>query len=610
MRQERSVGRPEGTGNGSGAGGNGAAAASWMDRPILAAMKAMAWFAVAVPWPVWRAIALLAGVATMFTARRHVVEANVRHGSYGSPPPAPMAWWIAARQVANHVLTVVGTLRASVRLPDPDRFGVVGLQNLKPLLNERGIVLVAPHAGPYTTLGIMGRLWLARQGFTGELVIVARMFQPFRSRAVLEWFIGCLAKADVTIIPVDEQPQKLAARLRKTLENKGIVVLLVDEPTPTPSAWVPFFDSAIQLPIGPARLARATGAVVLPVVASYARGGRQVIHVAEPIEPAADPVVTLAQAARALERLIAPRLAQWSMLTPVWADAAPPQPAGWSMAELHLHTPGSDGLCAVDEWREAARAAGIRVIAITDHDHIDTVRRWVAAHPQDDDPEVAVIPGVELTARGRIVHLGVLFTEEVPAALPPRDAPLPDLVRWARGIPGSIVVLVHPHAGLWKRQLRGLATLGLLPDAIETRYPLVGWQGKALERAAARYGLAVLGGSDAHLAAGQLGRHVTLFPGRTRDDLIAAIRASRTRAATLPGAVEVPRRVYLLQSLYAWLLPFEGRPGVSQIRLDLQRRAKWAAGGVRARPAGVARAERPVREAAATGGRGRDRSAA
>ncbi len=593
------MGRPEGTGN-----GDGAAETSWMDGPILAAMKAMAWIAVVVPWPVWRAIALLAGAITMFTQRRHVVEANVRHGSYGSPPPAPIAWWIAARQVTNHVLTVVGTLRASVRLPDPDRFGVVGLENLAPLIGQRGVILVAPHAGPYTTLGIMGRTWLARQGFTGDLVIVARMFQPFRSRAVLNWFIGSLAKAKVTIIPVDEQPQKLAARLRKTLENKGIVVLLVDEPTPTPSAWVPFFDSAIQLPIGPARLARATGAVVLPVAASYARGGRQVIHVAESVEPAADPVVTLAQVARALERLIAPRLSQWSMLTPIWADSAPPQPAGWSMAELHLHTPGSDGLCVVDEWRAAARAAGIRVIAITDHDHIDTVRRWIAAHPQDD-PDVAVIPGVELSARGRIVHLGVLFTGEVPATLPPRDAPLPDLVRWARSIPGSIVVLVHPHAGLWKRQLRGLAKLGLLPDAIEARYPLVGWQAKALERAAARYGMAVLGGSDAHLAAGQLGRHVTLFPGRTRDDLIAAIRARRTRGATLPGAIEVPGEVYLLQSLYAWLLPFEGWPGVSQVRLDLLRRAKWAAGGVRVRPAGIARADRPERAAAATGDRNR-----
>jgi hypothetical protein len=551
------------------------------------AIKALAWLTVVVPWPVWRAVALVAGVATMFTGRRHVVEANVRHGSYGSPPPAPLAWWIAARQIANHVLTVIGTLRASVRLPDPGKFGVVGLDNLVPLLGERGVILVAPHAGPYTTLGIMGRQWLASQGFTGEMLVVARMFQPFRSRAVMTWFIGCLDRAQFSIVSVDEQPQKLAARLRKTLENKGIVVLLVDEPTPTPSAWVPFFDSAIQLPIGPARLARATGAVLLPVAASYAGGGRQVIHVAEGVEPSADPVLTLTQVARALERLVAPRLAQWSMLTPIWADAAPPHPSGWSAAELHLHTPGSDGLCAIDEWRVAAREAGIRVIAITDHDHLDTVRRWLAAHPVAD-LDVAVIPGVELTARGRIVHLGVLFPEEIPESLPPRDAPLPDLVRWARAVPGAIVVLVHPHPGLWRRQLRGLAKLGLLPDAIEVRYPLVGWQGRALEQAAARYGLAVLGGSDGHLAPGQLGRHVTLFPGETRDDLLAAIRTRRTRAATLPGAVMVPRRVYAAQSLYAWLLPFEGLPGVAQVRLDLLRRAKRAAEATAPRPVGVA----------------------
>ncbi|MGI9254703.1 MAG: PHP-associated domain-containing protein, partial [Thermomicrobiales bacterium] len=437
----------------------------------------------------------------------------------------------------------------------------------------------------YTTLGIMGRRWLANVGFKGELVIVARMFQPFRSRAVMQWFVQTLAQANVTIIPVDEDPQKLASKLQRTLRNKGIVVLLVDEPTPTPSLAIPFFDSALRMPIGPARLARATGAVLIPVIASYGSRGKQRITFGEPIEPAADPAVTLGQAARALERLITPQLGQWSMLTPIWHDTAPSSP-GASIAELHLHTPGSDGLLEIEEWRAAARAAGVKVIAITDHDHIETVRQWKIDHPADDD--VAVIPGVELTARGRIVHLGVLFTAEVPSELPAMDSPLPELIRWARSIPGSIVILVHPHAGLWKRQLRGLARLGLLPDAIETRYPLVGWQGKEIERAAARYRMAMLGGSDAHLAAGQLGRHVTVFPGETAADLIAAIRARRTRGATAPGAVTVPRRVYFLQSCYAWLLPFRHLPGVKAIRDDLLIRAKQAAGETSIKPAGRA----------------------
>jgi len=562
------------------------------DRLVLAAIVVGGRLARLVPWPVWRLITLLIALAAMATPRRHVVLANVRHVRFGAPPPAPVAVWLGAQQIANHLRTVVGTLAASVALPDGSLFEAVGFERLVPLLDKRGVVLVAPHGGPYTTLGIMGRQWLVEQGFTGELVVVARMFQPFRSDVVMEWFVETLATANVTIVPVDEEPRKLAALLRKTLQNKGIIVLLVDEPTPTPSVYVPFFDSAIKMPIGPARLARATGAALLPVMASYAPGGRQRLFIQEPVEPAADPATTLAQVAQAFEPLIARRLGQWSMLTPVWADPGPPLPAGQSLAELHLHTPGSDGLWGIDRWVEAARAAGVKVIAVTDHDHLETVRAWKLAHPDDGGQDVAVIPGVELTARGRIVHLAVLFPgvdpADLPTALPKPGTPLPDLVRWARAIPGAIVVLVHPHPFLWKRQLAGLAELGLLPDAIETRFPLVGLRSKALERAAAHYRLATLGGSDAHLAPGQLGGHVTVFPGETVDDLARAIRERRTRAVTTPVAAAVPVSVYLIQSIYSWLLPFRAVPGVEPLRAQLLEEARIGAEAAVAKPAGIA----------------------
>ena len=95
-----------------------------------------------------------------------------------------------------------------------------------------------------------------------------------------------------------------------------------------------------------------------------------------------------------------------------------------------------------------------------------------------------ILPGVELTARGRIVHLGVLFSQEIPEELPAPGTPLIELVRWARAIPGSLVVLVHPLPLLWRYQLRRLARAGALPDAIETRFPLVGWRSERLEQAA------------------------------------------------------------------------------------------------------------------------------
>src|SRR6185312_8653328 len=144
---------------------------------------------------------------------------------------------------------------------------------------------------------------------------------------------------------------------------------------------------------------------------------------------------------QALERLIARHLDQWSMLTPIWSESgAGPAPAGQSYADLHLHTIGSDGLCVVNDWSEQARDASLALIAVTDHDHIATVRHWHETHCGVDDN---VVPGVEITARGRIVHIGVLFSREVPSTLPKPGTPLLDVMRWARSIDGSLVVLVH-----------------------------------------------------------------------------------------------------------------------------------------------------------------------
>jgi predicted metal-dependent phosphoesterase TrpH len=213
----------------------------------------------------------------------------------------------------------------------------------------------------------------------------------------------------------------------------------------------------------------------------------------------------------------------------------------------------------------------LTVIAITDHDHIETVRDWLAASGVDRD---RVLPGVELTARGRIVHLGVLFSREVPEVIPAAGTPLLDLVRWARGIPGSIVVLVHPLPLLWRFQLRHLARSAALPDAIETRFPLVGWRTSRLERAAREYGLAVVGGTDAHLTPGQLGQHVTVFPGRSIDDLVSAIRERATIAATRGGTARPPAAAFAIQTAYSWLLPFRRVPRVAALRASLLSRAR------------------------------------
>ena len=250
-----------------------------------------------------------------------------------------------------------------------------------------------------------------------------------------------------------------------------------------------------------------------------------------------------------------------------------PPPAGYCFADLHLHTTGSDGLCTIDEWIAAAPRAHVSVIAITDHDHIETVREWCHTSRVRAAP-CKVIPGVELTARGRVVHVGVLFFGEVPARLPSPGTPLVMIIRWARSIPDTIVVLVHPLPGLWRLQLRGLARAGALPDALETHFPLVGWRRRALARAAQKYHLAVLGASDGHLTPGEIGTHLTLFPGETIDDLYLACKLRSTQPISRPKQKRLPLTVYLLQSIYSNLFSFRDRPRIARFRTRVLAQAR------------------------------------
>lgn len=581
---------------------------------VISVASFLAWL---VPMSVWSALAALGGAIGLCGPTRRVVLRNIAQALRDDPPSRVRAWWIGGQQIATHLRTVVLLLRfRSTPAHRRGRLAFDGEEHLVPHIGRRGIVIVGPHAGPYPLMGPLALPWLRAHGLTGEVVIVARLFRPFRSGAVLEWFSRTLGRDGAVILPVDTPPRALALRLRRTLASGGIVVLLVDEPTAFRSATVPFFGSDIAMPEGPVRLAHATGSVIVPCIARYERRRVMRISIAPAIEPAASALDSLTAVARALEPMIRANLAQWTMLTPIWPDAPPPPPADrltglTGRADLHLHTPGSDGLVTVDEWRQAAARRGLDVIAITDHDHLDTIRLWVAAGERlpvsDPGSRVAVVPGVELTARGRATHVGVLFPGPLPDDIPPAGRPLPEIVAWARTVPGAIVTLVHPLPLLWRWQLHRLAWRGLLPDAIETRFPYAGHRSAAIERAARRRVLAALGSSDAHLHPDHIGSNQTAFAGHSVAELVSAIQGRRTTAVAVHEPRRGPRRVAVYQALSAWLLPLRWLPGVTLWNRVLLRKARRAAGlgdlpdsGVTSDPHGTAgRSALPTREAPA-----------
>lgn len=74
------------------------------------------------------------------------------------------------------------------------------------------------------------------------------------------------------------------------------------------------------------------------------------------------------------------------------------------MIDLHTHTTASDGRCTPEELVARAAAAGVRVLAVTDH---DTVAGCPAAADACAKAHITFVPGIEITAvvDGADVHV-------------------------------------------------------------------------------------------------------------------------------------------------------------------------------------------------------------
>jgi 3',5'-nucleoside bisphosphate phosphatase len=86
------------------------------------------------------------------------------------------------------------------------------------------------------------------------------------------------------------------------------------------------------------------------------------------------------------------------------------------LIDLHLHTTASDGTLTPSELVFQARAAGLAVISITDH---DTTAGSDAARPFAREAGIRLIPGIEISAvaDGRDVHVLGYFIDSAASSL-------------------------------------------------------------------------------------------------------------------------------------------------------------------------------------------------
>ncbi len=87
-------------------------------------------------------------------------------------------------------------------------------------------------------------------------------------------------------------------------------------------------------------------------------------------------------------------------------SARSPRSEAMATVDLHTHTLRSDGLLRPDELVRDARAAGVRVLAITDHDTLAAIRDLTAPGSPPVPAGLEIIAGVEINAVGPAADVG------------------------------------------------------------------------------------------------------------------------------------------------------------------------------------------------------------
>lgn len=146
-----------------------------------------------------------------------------------------------------------------------------GLERLEAAYGEgRGVVCVTGHIGNWELLGA----YLALKGYPVS-VLSRTLREPRFDRMIVSIRRG----AGIENIPRDASPRRLVSALRRG----RILGILMDQDTDVAGIRADFLGSEAHTPLGPASLALATGAPLLPMVIYWSRGDRYVVEIGERI---------------------------------------------------------------------------------------------------------------------------------------------------------------------------------------------------------------------------------------------------------------------------------------------------------------------------------------
>jgi lauroyl/myristoyl acyltransferase len=183
----------------------------------------------------------------------------------------------------------------------------------------RGAILLTAHVGNFE----LGGLFLAQLGLK-----VAAVYVPDPSPVVERHREDARRMLGVRGLPIDTSPFAFLP-VRKALEENVCVAIQGDRDVSGTGRRMPFFGKSASFPIGPFRLAQASGAPIFPVFVLQEDDGRYRTIVEEPIrvtsargeEGDAAVVAALALFVASMERTIRAYPSQWYLFTRFWEGA-------------------------------------------------------------------------------------------------------------------------------------------------------------------------------------------------------------------------------------------------------------------------------------------------
>ena len=175
----------------------------------------------------------------------------------------------------------------------------------------RGVVIFTAHCGNWE--------WLSYA--TGLLGRPVSVLQRERDSPEMNRYITEL-RARANVHTIDRGSVSSGREMIQAIRRGGILAFVIDQNIRTESVKVPFFGKPALTPIGPAKLAVRTEAVVIPAVAERLADGTHRLQFLEPIECTRedDPAALTARVTKTIEEHIRRVPEQWVWMHDRWRE--------------------------------------------------------------------------------------------------------------------------------------------------------------------------------------------------------------------------------------------------------------------------------------------------